>query len=81
MSSLKRMVLTGWNAGRVMQAVIAVIIGIAAIVMGDVMLGLFSAFFLFQALTNTGCCGTAGCYVPPRHTKARASETEYEEIK
>lgn len=27
---------------------------------------LLSALFIFQALSNTGCCGASGCAIPTR---------------
>lgn len=50
----------------------------------DVFTGLVAGIFLFQAITNTGCCGASGCSVPrERDDKARSvnEEIEYEEIK
>ncbi|MFN8358046.1 MAG: hypothetical protein U0Y10_26525 [Spirosomataceae bacterium] len=34
---------------------------IQAIQLHDTLTGLIAAFFLFQAITNTGCCGATGC--------------------
>jgi hypothetical protein len=37
---------------------------------------------LFQAITNTGCCGSNGCAVPTKKSKTdTVEEVEYEEIK
>jgi len=43
---------------------------------------LIAVFFLFQALTNTGCCGSGGCAVPVSEQKnTNAADVEFEEIK
>lgn len=40
-----------------------------------------AAFFLFQAVTNTGCCGTSGCSIPAQNTKAtNTEEVSFEEV-
>ena len=66
-------------------------IGIMLLVMGiqsrDWVMGLFSVFFLYQAVTDTGCCGTAGCNTPRDRIRVSNKDTdltniiEYEEIK
>lgn len=48
----------------------------------DIFTGLVAAFFLFQALTNTGCCGASGCAVPEKRKAASEGEdVKYEEVK
>jgi hypothetical protein len=50
----------------------------------DVFTGLIAGVFLFQAITNTGCCGASGCAVPGTENKtstAKGEEVAYEEIK
>lgn len=55
---------TGWNFMRWMRLVIGIYLLIEAIRDKDPLLGIFSAFFLFQAIANRGCNGTAECSVP-----------------
>lgn len=47
--------------------------------------GLLGAFFLYQAATDTGCCGSQACYAPKSNQSRKAdekiTEVEYEEIK
>jgi hypothetical protein len=64
-------------------------LGIMMLVMGvqgkDWAIGLFSIFFLYQAVTDTGCCSSGACYTPPirKNTNSGTDVTtiEYEEIK
>ncbi len=87
MSTLKERLLTNWHLMRIFRLGI----GLMMLVMGfqskDWMLGLFSTFFLYQAITDTGCCGTRGCSTPPNWKSRNPAETmkettiEYEEIK
>ena len=37
----------------------------------DALFGLLSAFFIYQALTNTGCYGATGCSVDNRDKNLR----------
>jgi hypothetical protein len=66
-------------------------IGIMLLVYGiqgrDWAMGLFSVFFLYQAVTDTGCCSSSGCYAPGPQKKTISSDRvanetiDYEEIK
>lgn len=49
----------------------------------DIITGFVSAFFLFQAITNTGCCGASGCSIPAKGNEAsrRREGSKEEEIK
>jgi hypothetical protein len=83
MNSLKQKLLTNWHFMRLLRLGI----GLAMLVMGiqsaDWLMGVFSTFFLYQAVTDTGCCGTQGC-APARKPSAKtvvAETVTYEEIK
>lgn len=57
-------------------------VGYQALVLQDAFAGIIAGLFLFQAVTNTGCCGSSGCAIPAK--KVEASEPEeisYEEVK
>ncbi len=85
MSTLKERILSNWHLMRIMRLGI----GIMFIIMGyqarDWAMGLVSIFFLYQAVTDTGCCGSQGCYVPPKTNRTNSHRdeelTQYEEIK
>lgn len=48
----------------------------------DIFTGIVAAFFLFQAVTNTGCCGASGCAAPQKNPdSAKVEEVKYEEVK
>lgn len=38
----------------------------------DILSAMIALFLLFQAVTNTGCCGATGCSVTPRNGQDRA---------
>lgn len=75
----KRTLLNGWNLPRWLRLGLGIIIAIQAVQMHDMLSGLFAGFFLFQAVTNTGCCGTSNCVVIPK--KDDSKDIIFEEIK
>ncbi len=74
-----------WHAMRIMRLAIGLMLLIMGIQSRDWMMGSFSLFFLYQAVTDTGCCSNAGCntYTQRRTTAPLQEEktVEFEEIK
>jgi hypothetical protein len=64
METIKQRLLYNWDFMRWLRLGIGVLIGIQSIRTFDAFSGLIAIFFLFQAITNTGCCGSGGCAVP-----------------
>jgi hypothetical protein len=61
--------------------VFGIFVLVQAVTMRDALAGMISTLFLYQAFTNSGCCGAAGCAVPTvSANKDRMEEVEYEEI-
>jgi hypothetical protein len=56
--------LTGWDFMRALKLVLGIYIGVQALLVADALSGMISVFFLYQAVTNTGCCGVQGCAMP-----------------
>ena len=83
MEAIKQMIFTNWHFMRWLRLVLGGFIAVQAIQNHDLIPGLIGAFFLYQAITNTGCCGANGCAVTPakktEHTKVK--DIEFEEIK
>jgi len=74
--------LTGWGFMRLFRLAMGMIMAIQAFQTHDSAIGFISAFFLFQAITNTGCCGSAGCAVPVTNKKTdNAEDISFEEIR
>lgn len=63
MEALKETLTTGWTLKRALGGAMGLFVAIQAIVLKDALLGAFSAFFLIQIATNTGCFSSAGCGV------------------
>ena len=79
---IKQMIFSHWSFIRFLRLGFGLLFLVEAIRGKDAILGFISGLFLFQALTNTGCCGMNGCIAPktkniPVHTEA----IEFEEIK
>ena len=82
METFKQNLLTNWNFMRWFRHIVGAYLLVQAFMMHDNLPGFFGAFFVFQAITNTGCCGTQGCSVPTKETNlAKTEEVEFEEIK
>ena len=85
MNTITQRLTTNWHLIRIFRLGI----GIMFIIMGfqsqDWMIGLFSTFFLYQAITDTGCCGSGSC--TPRYERTPLTSltsdqvVEFEEIK
>ncbi|MFM9943840.1 MAG: hypothetical protein ACKVQB_01265 [Bacteroidia bacterium] len=78
---VRETLLTGWNFMRWLRLGLGVFIGIQAIQMHHPISGFIAAFFIFQAVTNTECCGVTNCSAPSIKTNIdKIEELEYEEI-
>ncbi|MFM6954857.1 MAG: hypothetical protein ACKOWL_07710 [Sphingobacteriaceae bacterium] len=72
---------TGWTIVRIIRLLFAIFIAVQAVELREPLLGLFAAFFLYQALANVACCGVTCVVSPSKPAKTSVSETTYEEIK
>lgn len=82
MDTIRHALFTGWNFMRFLRLSFGVFFIIQAIQSHDTLVGLAGAFFLFTAVTNTGCCGAGGCAVPPQKTNSHVSEEiNFDEVK
>jgi hypothetical protein len=83
LDSIKSTLFTNWHLVRILRLVFGIFVLVQAVTMRDTLAGMISALFLYQAFTNTGCCGASGCAVPTTSvTKDQKIEAvEYEEVK
>jgi len=85
MNTFRQRLLNNWHLMRIMRLGIGTMMLAEGIQSKDWAIGLFSFFFLYQAVTDTGCCGSQGCntgYTRGGTKPAVKTETiEYEEIK
>jgi hypothetical protein len=78
---MKEILFSNWDFMRCLRLGIGSYFMYVAITSGESVLGFLSAFFIIQALTNTGC-GVNGC-APRKNTyaKTESEELDYEIIK
>lgn len=81
METLKYNLLNNWNVIRTVRLALSLIIIVQAVLMKDVLFGIFGSFFLYQALTNTGCCGANACAPNIHKATNKTEEVEYTEVK
>ena len=78
----KETLLTNWNFMRILRLGLGIYIAVQAVENQSILSGIFAAFFILQAVTNTGCCGSSGCAVPIKKSNSnQIEEVEYEEVK
>ena len=78
----KQTLLTNWNFMRFLRLGIGIYIAVQAIETQSVFSGIVAVFFIYQAVTNTGCCGTNGCAVPIKKSNPdKTEDVDFEEIK
>jgi hypothetical protein len=82
METIKQTLFTGWHFMRWLRLAFGILFILQAIDIHDSLMGIVGGFFLFTAVTNTGCCGAGGCVIPTRKDKEEnMEEISYEEIK
>ncbi len=81
MDTIKQTLLTGWNFMRLLRLGFGIFFIVQAVQVHDTLMGLVGAFFLFTAVTNTGCCGAGRCTAPvQKSTAGESEEITFEEI-
>ena len=60
----KQTLFTGWHFTRWLRLLLGILFAIQTIKSQEILPGFIAALFIFQAFTNTGCCGTSGCSIP-----------------
>jgi hypothetical protein len=75
--------LTGWTFLRILRLGMGILFAIQAIQFREALAGFVSVFFLFQAITNTGCCGASGCEAPAFEARKKEGidDVVFEEVK
>ena len=58
-----------WNIIRWIRFAISILIVVQAIQLQDILFGFLGVFFMFQALTNTGCCANNNCATSKENIK------------
>ncbi len=71
METIKQTLFTGWHFMRWLRLAFGILFIFQAIDIHDSLMGILGGFFLFTAVTNTGCCGAGGCSIPTRRVKKK----------
>lgn len=82
-SMIKTTLFTNWHTMRWVALSIGIFLAAMAIWYQDIVTGFLSAFFVFQAVTNTGCMVAQSCGVPQQKKiqPETDSEINYTEVK
>lgn len=81
MFSIKQTLFTGWNLMRFLRLGFGLFFVIQAIQTSNTFMGLAGGFFLFTAITNTGCCAGSSCETLSNKTESsEVEEISYEEV-
>ncbi len=78
----QKLLFSNWHFMRWLRLGLGIFIAFQAVQLHDALAGFVAAFFLFQAITNTGCCGSGSCAIPTEVKKMdKAEDIEWQEIK
>ena len=79
---MKQLLFTDWHLMRWIRLALGLIFVVYSLRMQDSLSGFMAVLFLFQAVFNTGCCGSRSCSMPQTGTNTvQSKEIEFEEIK
>ena len=82
METIKQTLFTGWSFMRWLRLAFGIFFMVQGIQTPDTLMGVVGAFFLFTAVTNTGCCGAGRCAAPiQKNATDESEEITFEEIK
>ncbi|MGB4960457.1 MAG: hypothetical protein WBO36_13340 [Saprospiraceae bacterium] len=76
-------VFNDWHFMRWVRLIIGLYFIWQAVTTRDGFSGFIGSFFLLQAITNTGCCGSGGCHIPIKKSveNKEAEDIDYTIIK
>lgn len=73
----KETIFSGWHLMRWLRLGMGLYAATVAFQLHDPFSGFIAAIFLFQAISNTGCCGANGCAAP---TSTKGSRGKIENV-
>jgi hypothetical protein len=79
---MKQLLFTNWHMMRWIRLMAGLFLGVGSWQMHDLWLGLAAGLLLFQAITNTGCCGSGACQIPasPKQATRKQAEPVHEPV-
>ncbi len=76
----KQRLTKGWTLMRIIRLGLAIVVLSEAWKNSEILFGLLGGILLFQSLSNTGCCGVAGCDTYQSPSKTLSSDDNNKEI-
>jgi hypothetical protein len=80
MNTIKETIFSNWNFMLWIRLVAGIFFAYQGIITHDYFAGGIGGLFLFQSLSNTGCCGTQGCYTDYKHKNNSSKNNSISEI-
>jgi len=77
---MKQTIFSNWTLMRFLRLGMGVAILVQAIMAKDLMFAFAGILFTAMPVFNIGCCGTAGCAVPPKKEPVTTKDITYEEV-
>jgi hypothetical protein len=81
MQAITHTLFSNWHFMRWLRLGLGLFVAYQAFTLHDTFAGIIAGLFLFQAFTNTGCCGAGGCAVPGKNvTDSKSDAIDYEVV-
>lgn len=77
---MKQTIFTNWTFMRFLRLGLGLAVLIQAVIAKDVLFALLGLGFIAMPVFNVGCCGSNGCYVPPKKNLTTTKDIPYEEV-
>ena len=77
---MKQTILSNWTLMRFLRLGMGIAILVQAILAKDFGFAIAGIIFTALPVFNIGCCGTAGCAVPPKKEPGTSKKITYEEV-
>jgi len=77
---MKQTLLSNWTSMRFLRLAMGVAILVQSILAKDIWFAIAGIIFTALPVFNIGCCGTAGCAVPPKKESKTTKDITYEKV-
>jgi hypothetical protein len=74
-----KILLKGWSLMRILRLILGITILVQGIASKDAVIIILGMLFGGMAITNTGCCGSAGCAIDTS-TQTKTKTADHEEL-
>jgi hypothetical protein len=77
---MKQIIFTNWSFMRFLRLGLGLAVLVQAVIAKDVLFALLGLGFTAMPVFNVGCCGSGGCYAPPKKEVNNTKDISYEEV-